>query len=180
MAHSLHIRVLVLLAVGAAAVSLAAATAAAAHGTTSTAATATSVCDTGHVFFAKTKFVFHAGLAFGVFHRYIYKPLRAGAFKSGRPGRLKAALKAGAAALFVVHELKLACKDANNSSVLRPLLAPLNLAVGEFDKLTTALKNGTFATSDIMAAEKTVSSLGSKASGLGLPIADLTTGFTGG
>lgn len=31
---------------------------------------------------ATAKFVLHAGLAFGAFHRYIYKPLRAGAFTS--------------------------------------------------------------------------------------------------
>src|SRR4030088_2328381 len=56
-----------------------------------------------NVHFAKTKVVLHMGLAFGAFHRYIYKPLRAGAFKSGAAGRVKALLKAGAAALFAVH-----------------------------------------------------------------------------
>ncbi len=50
--------------------------------------------------FAKTKFVFHAGLAFGAFHRYIYKPFRAGSFS--RPlSHKKALLKAAVAALFV-------------------------------------------------------------------------------
>jgi hypothetical protein len=138
-----------------------------------------SVCESGHVFFAKTKFVFHAGLALGVFHRYIYKPFKSGAFQSGQPGRLKAALKAAVAALFVVHELKLACKDANSSSLLRPLLAPLNLAVGEFDKLTAALKNGSFSTKQIATAAGSVDAIGSKSSLLGLPIHDLTTGFSG-
>jgi hypothetical protein len=42
-----------------------------------------------NVHFAKTKFVLHAGLAFGAIHRYIYKPLRAGALRSGTPGRVK-------------------------------------------------------------------------------------------
>jgi len=35
-----------------------------------------------HVHLAKTKFVLHAGLAFGAFHRYIYEPFRSGAFTS--------------------------------------------------------------------------------------------------
>jgi hypothetical protein len=33
--------------------------------------------------FAKTKFVLHAGLAFGAFHRYLYKPYQAGTFNKG-------------------------------------------------------------------------------------------------
>ena len=33
-----------------------------------------------NVHFAKTKFVLHAGLAFGAVHRYIYKPYRSGGF----------------------------------------------------------------------------------------------------
>ena len=33
--------------------------------------------------FAKTKFVLHAGLAFGAFHRYLYKPYKNHAFSKG-------------------------------------------------------------------------------------------------
>jgi hypothetical protein len=144
------------------------------------AAQASAVCDTGHVYFAKTKFVFHMGLAFGVFHRYIYKPFKTGAFSAGAPGRLKAAIKAGVAALFVVHELKLACKDANNSSVLRPLLTPVNLIVTQFDKLATKLKSGNFNAADLTGAASAVTALGSKSGKLGLPITDIVSGFTGG
>lgn len=142
--------------------------------------TASAVCDTGHVFFAKTKFVFHAGLAFGVFHHFIYKPFKAGAFKKGAPGRLKAAVKAGLAALFVYHELKLACKDAQNSSLLRPLLAPLNLIVTTFNKLAAKLKGGNFAASDFTSAQSAVTSIEQKSGGLGLPIKEFVTGFSGG
>ena len=73
-----------------------------------------------HLHFAKTKFVLHAGLAFGAFHRYIYKPFRNGGFTP--PLSHKAAIvKAGIAALFVYHELKIALVDARSS----PLLAKL-------------------------------------------------------
>ncbi len=58
------------------------------------------------VHFAKTKFVIHVGLAFGAFHRYIYDPYKAGAFRAGAGGRTKALLKAGAAALYAAHELE--------------------------------------------------------------------------
>ena len=51
--------------------------------------------------FAKTKFVLHSGLAFGAFHRYIYKPYQAGTFKSGAHGRILILVKAGTAALFI-------------------------------------------------------------------------------
>ena len=120
------------------------------------------------------------GLAFGVFHRYIYKPFKAGAFASGSPGRLKAAVKAGVAALFVWHELKLACKDANNSSILRPLLAPLNLVVTQFDALATKLKNGGVNPADLTGAASAVTSLGGQSSKAGLPITDIVAGFSGG
>jgi hypothetical protein len=139
-----------------------------------------SVCDTGHVFFAKTKFVFHTGLAFGVFHHFIYKPFKAGAFKAGTPGRLKSGIKASLAAAFVYHELKLACKDANNSSLLRPLLTPLNLLVTLFTDLERKLKGGSFSTKDFTSAAGAVTSLGQKSAGLGLPIKDIVTGFSGG
>jgi hypothetical protein len=39
----------------------------------------------------KTKFVLHAGLAFGAFHRYLYKPFKAGTFKAHAHGRIRAA-----------------------------------------------------------------------------------------
>ena len=40
--------------------------------------------------FAKTKFVLHTGLALGAFHRYIYKPWKAGKLKKGAGGRVVA------------------------------------------------------------------------------------------
>jgi hypothetical protein len=58
--------------------------------------------------FAKTKFLAHAALGFGAFHRYIYKPYRAGTFRSGAHGRIRAFIKATLAALFVKREIRLA------------------------------------------------------------------------
>src|ERR1700709_2431298 len=86
--------------------------------------TGASSTSTGTVHFAKTKFVLHAGLAFGAFHRYLYKPLRAGVF--GKPLSHKAALvKPALATAFIVHELKIAYTDAQSSPILTKLVSPL-------------------------------------------------------
>lgn len=76
-----------------------------------------------HVHFARTKFLLHAGLAFGAFHRYIYKPFLSGGFTP--PLRHKLAIvKAGAAALFAYHEIKIALIDAQSSALLSKLVSP--------------------------------------------------------
>jgi len=75
---------------------------------------------------AKTKFVLHAGLAFGAFHRYIYKPFRSGRFAGG--GRVRKSVivvKGAAAGLFAYHEVKLALTDAHSSPLLSKLVSPL-------------------------------------------------------
>lgn len=89
--------------------------------------TAATTCPTSNTTsFAKTKFVLHTGLAFGTFHRYIYKPLKAGTFKKGADGRIKAFVKAGATALFMKREIRLASEDVKaNPTLCRSLAAPL-------------------------------------------------------
>lgn len=80
------------------------------------------------VHLAKTKFVIHAGLAFGAFHHWISGPFRKGYFS--HPLRHKLAVaKAIAAGLFVRHEVGLALKDARSSRFLSKVVLPL-AAVG--------------------------------------------------
>jgi hypothetical protein len=126
-----------------------------------------------NVHFAKTKFVIHMGLAFGAFHRYIYKPLKTGAFRSGASGRLKALLKAGAAALFAAHELKLANTDALSDSHLRPLAEKIDALFRKLGSLGSALKAGSLNPADILGSAGAVSSLGAASSGLGVGIKDV-------
>jgi hypothetical protein len=103
----------------------------------------TTVSTVKNVHFAKTKFLLHAGLAIGAFHRYIYKPLRAGGFKSGAPARKRAIAKAAAAALFTYHELKVARDDAQSSDLLRAkLLVPLDAFLGRVKDLPGLLRGG--------------------------------------
>ena len=95
-----------------------------------------------NVHFAKTKFLLHTGLAFGAFHRYIYKPLRAGALRRGAPGRVRVLLKGAAATIFIVHELRLAHDDALSSDLLRPLATKIDAAGSAIGRLAGGLKSG--------------------------------------
>lgn len=126
-----------------------------------------------------TKFVLHMGLAFGAFHRYIYKPLKAGAFKSGAPGRVKALVKAGAAALFAVHELKVAHQDALSDSHLRPVAIKIDALTAKLGSLGAALKAGSLNPANIADAAGAVDALGASSSGLGVAIKEVAPSLGG-
>jgi hypothetical protein len=114
--------------------------------TTTTTNASGQVVTTCHISFAKTKFLLHAGLAAGAFHRYIYKPYRTGAFKKGAPGQKKALAKAAASAVFAFHELKVADGDARcDGPVLRRLANPLSAALSELSSLKGVLGAGNLA-----------------------------------
>jgi hypothetical protein len=131
------------------------------------------------VHFAKTKFLVHMGLAFGAFHRYVYKPFRAGAFRSGAPGRIKAFAKAGAAGLLAAHELKVANEDALSDDHLRPLATKVDALVSKLGSLGGALKGGSLNPSSIAAAAGAVTALGSASSGLGAGIKEVAPSLGG-
>ena len=122
--------------------------------------------------FAKTKFVAHTGLAFGAFHRYIYKPFKAGTFSSG--GLKTKALafgKAGAAALFVKREVRLAIVDVKASPILcKTLAAPLQSLSDTIGAAVTKARGGD--TSGITDAEKQLTSIKDNATKGGTPITE--------
>lgn len=96
--------------------------------------------------FAKTKFVTHAGLGFGAFHRYIYKPAKNGGFKKGADGRIKAFAKAGLAALFVKREVRLAAEDAKaNPTLCKAVAAPLKSISDKISDAVSKARNGDLA-----------------------------------
>lgn len=110
--------------------------------TTSTNAQGQTVV-TCQIRFAKTKFLLHTGIAAGAFYRYVYDPWRAGAFKKGAPGRKKALAKAGASGLVVVHELKIAARDAHcDGPALKALARPMSAAVAASGALTALTGGG--------------------------------------
>ncbi len=127
-----------------------------------------------HVHFAKTKFLLHAGLAFGAFHRYIYKPFRRGGFTPPSTHKL-AIVKAGGAALFVYHEVKIALLDAQSSPLLSKLVSPLTALERKLGSLHHSLHGGQLDSAGISAANASVTSIGSKSAHSGAPVRDLAT-----
>ena len=132
----------------------------------------------GKVHLAKTKFVLHAGLAFGAFHRYIYKPYKAGKLGGGLFKNKLTKLKAAAAAAFAYHEGGIALTDARSSKLLSKVLAPLLALQDKLRSMKSGLGHGD--TSQVTAANSAVDQAGGAASAAGQPISDQPTPTLGG
>lgn len=130
-----------------------------------------------NVHFAKTKFLVHAGLALGAIHRYIYKPLRDGALRAGAPGRVAVLLKGAAAAIFAVHELKLAHDDALSSDLLRPVANKLDTLGHKLMGLVSGLRNGSVSPSAILSSAGAANALSAASAAAGAGIKDIATGL---
>ena len=117
------------------------------------------------------KFLLHAGLAFGASHRYIYKPFRSGGFTPMTSHKL-AIVKAGAAVLFVYHEVKFALIDAQSSPLLSKLISPLTGLDSKLSSLRLRLHGGQLDPSGINQANTAVTSIGALG---GAPIRELVT-----
>ncbi|HYR26599.1 MAG TPA: hypothetical protein VEQ09_12270 [Aquabacterium sp.] len=100
--------------------------------------------------FAKARFVANAGLAAGAFHRYIYKPLKAGGFKQGADKRKRTFVKAAVAAVFVVNRLNAAKEDARGDPTLCRYAASLSQG---FENLKNKLHGGTATPADVDSGE---------------------------
>ena len=123
--------------------------------------------------FAKTKFVLHAGLAFGAFHRWIYKPAKAGDLSHPLEHKLTT-VKAALAAAFVYHELKLALADAQADPTLSKLVAPITDLQNKLHGLAGSVKSGGASQADVNGLDSAVSSIESQASAAGQPITERT------
>lgn len=123
--------------------------------------------------FAKSKFVLHVGLAAGTFHRYLYKPFKAGTFHKGASGRVSGLIKGGATALFDEHEIRLAIADVKASPALcKVLIAPLSAAADKFGAMKSKLTGGD--TSSLDNANSSLSSISSTSAKDGAPITERT------
>ena len=129
-----------------------------------------STPNVGHL--PTVKFVLHAGLAFGAFHRYLYKPFKAGAFSGGVFKHKLTVVKAGLAALFVYHEVKLAVKDAQASPKLSKLVAPLTALADKVKSLGSSVKSGKPDASSLSSANGDITSLSGLASAAGVSVPD--------
>jgi len=130
---------------------------------------------TGHVHFAKTKFVLHAGLAFGAFHRYIYKPARAGSFSHPLSHKLTL-VKAGIAAAFVYHGLKLALRDAQSSPTLSKLVSPITALDNRLHGLGGDIKGGHVSSASLSQDNSSIDSIKNQSAGAGQPIQEQVPG----
>jgi hypothetical protein len=160
-------------ALGALVIALAAFAAGCGSSSSSGGASSGSGTTTGTTHFAKTKFVLHAGLAFGAFHRWIYKPLKAGDFSHPFSHKLTT-LKAVAAAAFTYHELKLALADAQADPTLSHLVAPITALQNKMKSLGSSLKSGNVDSSAISSANGSIGSIHSGAASAGQPINEQT------
>lgn len=120
----------------------------------------------------KTKFVLHAGLAFGAFHRYVYKPFKAGTFEKGAKGRIRASLKAGLAGAFIYHELKLALNAAQADPKLSKLAAPITALQNRMKKTAAGVKSGQTTPQDIEGANTDLEKLRTDSSAAGAQVQD--------
>jgi hypothetical protein len=130
--------------------------------------------------FAKTKFALHAGLAFGAFHRYIYKPYKRGVFSGGLFHHKLATVKAALAAGFAYHEVRLALDDARSSKILSTLLSPLLAMQTKLSTLKSELTSGTVNPATIASTNGTAGTISAQSASRGQPIQDQPTPSLGG
>ncbi|WP_157570606.1 hypothetical protein [Microtetraspora malaysiensis] len=145
---------------------------------TSTDAEYTGACPTGGNAkrFAKTRFALHAGLALGAFHRYIYKPLRAGGFQAGAEKRKRTFVKAAVAGAFALHQLKV----AKGFAVANPTLCKsVEGVTGHFTHLTDRLKSGTATPADLDASKSSIDALQGHAGQTGYPFKEQNVSIPG-
>jgi hypothetical protein len=136
--------------------------------TTSTSSNGGATTSQSTTSFAKTKFVLHAGLAFGAFHHFIYKPYKSGGLHGF------GLIKAGLAGLFAYHEVKLALADAQSSPLLRKLVAPLTALQGKLQDLGTKLKGGNVDQAAIESTNTQVGTTSAASSAAGQPVTETT------
>jgi hypothetical protein len=116
------------------------------------------------------KFALHAGLAFGAFHRWIYKPLKNGTFSGGVFKHKLALVKAGLAGLFAYHELKLAIRAAQASPKLQKLVAPVSALGDKLKSIGDGAKSGHVDESTVTSANGDVTSLSGLAKQAGISV----------
>lgn len=123
--------------------------------------------------FAKTRFATDIGLTAGTFHRYLWKPYKAGTFQKGADGRTKALIKGGATAALDLKLLDNAVKNAQaNPTLCKTIAQPLGTAVENVKNMKGDLTSGNFAS--IMAANTALSQIMSGSQQQGIKIDETT------
>jgi hypothetical protein len=142
-----------------------------ASSSSSSAAGASSTVTNGQIEHAKAKFVLHAGLAFGAFHRWISQPAKAGDFAHPLSHKL-ALLDAALAGTFVYHELKLALQDAQADPTLSKLVSPITALQNKVSGLSSNIKAGNASPATVNDANGTIASIKQQSASAGQPITE--------
>jgi hypothetical protein len=122
---------------------------------------------------AVPKFIFHAGLAFGAFHHFIFAPFKDGKFMRGSLfSKIKTYAGATLAGAFTYHETKLALEDAKQNKALSVLVAPLTALVPLFDSIVAKIKGRNLDTSSIDSVESAITSIEERAKSAGSTVAE--------
>jgi hypothetical protein len=120
---------------------------------------------------SSARFALHAGLAFGAFHRYIYKPLKSGALTNPLSHKL-AVLKAVLAGAFTVHEVKAATEAAKSNPKLAKLVAPLTALSAGITGAIASAKSGKPNLSQLDSSNSAINSIKSEAASAGTTVAE--------
>jgi hypothetical protein len=137
-------------------------------------------CDqVGSAHLPKSRFLLHAGLAFGAFHRYILKPLQNGGFTAGASNRTKTFVKAALAGAFVVREILQMDKFANADKTLCKIVPNIDGVSTALSGLIDKLKGSTATATDLSGVSSTFDSLQSQAGSLGATIKDRASKIPG-
>ena len=96
----------------------------------------------------KTRLLADLALTYGAFHRYLYKPYKAGAFRKGAHGRTKAIIKAGLATAAIVKLLSNAKKNAAADPTLCKFVPSIDNVKASLSNLANKIKGGTATSSD--------------------------------
>ena len=96
----------------------------------------------------KTRLLADLALTYGAFHRYLYKPYKAGAFHKGANGRTKAIIKAGLATAAIVKLLSNAMKNAAADPTLCKFVPSIDNVKASLSNLANKIKGGTATSSD--------------------------------
>ena len=121
--------------------------------------------------FPKVRFVTNLALAGGAFHRWVWKPYKAGTFVKGADGRTTALIKAGLATAFSAKQLN----DAKNNVKADPALCkafaqPLANLSAQFQTLKDKVSNGDL--KSIEDVNKSVTDLENQSAAKGMPITE--------
>jgi hypothetical protein len=97
----------------------------------------------------KTRLLADLGLTYGLFHRYLYKPYKAGSFHKGANGRTQAVIKAALATAAIIKLLDNASKNAAADPTLCKYVPNMDSIRSSLSNLTGRIKDGTATSSDV-------------------------------